>query len=49
MKKVLVAIQRKTLIPHYQVKTGPVRNGSGRETGVQITQVYDETDYAIAS
>ena len=36
MKKILVAIQGKTLILRYQVKSGLVRNGSGRAAYIEV-------------
>ena len=47
MKKVLVAIQGKTLILHYQVKTGPVRHGSGWEPYIDVLPSAELTRFNL--
>ncbi|MHB9119805.1 MAG: hypothetical protein ACYC2R_16270 [Burkholderiales bacterium] len=41
MKKVLISIQGKTLILHYQVNPAPVRNGSGRASYIAVLPSAD--------
>lgn len=47
MKKVLIAIQGKTLILHYQVKTGLVRNGSGWEAYIEVLPSAELTRFNL--
>lgn len=47
MKKVLIAIQGKTLILQYQVKSGLVRNGSGWATYIQVLPSAELTRFNL--